>query len=171
MARKVRIPTRTDDDSELEPPGGLSEERLALVNRYMADEEKAPVQPLRLVRTEEPPETRELPKEPLSTGNGAAPAADGEVVPAPARHFFQPEKPLDTTEQPREPAGALRYPERPGTAEFDRRAGSEVRELRAVAKADKQAAKEAARRLAALEKKEARERKALAKAAARRRSA
>jgi hypothetical protein len=43
-----------------------------------------------------------------------------------------------------------------------------VRARKALARADKRAAKQAARQIAALEKREARERKALAKAAARR---
>jgi len=47
----------------------------------------------------------------------------------------------------------------------------EGRARKTLVKADKQAAKQAAREMAALEKKEARERKALAKAAARRKSA
>jgi hypothetical protein len=47
----------------------------------------------------------------------------------------------------------------------------EARARKALVKADKLAAKQAARRMAALEKKEARERKALAKAAARRKTA
>jgi hypothetical protein len=46
-----------------------------------------------------------------------------------------------------------------------------ARTRKALVKADKLAAKQAARRMAALEKKEARERKALAKAAARRKTA
>lgn len=49
--------------------------------------------------------------------------------------------------------------------------GEVARRLKEHAKADKRAAKHAARQMAALEKKEARERKALAKAAARRKTA
>ena len=58
-----------------------------------------------------------------------------------------------------------------GNGQPDPSSRQQVQARKTLAKADERAAKQAARQIAALEKKESRERKALAKAAARRKTA
>lgn len=165
MPRKVRIPTRNGDEEELEPLTGLSEDRLALVNRYMVEEETGPVQPPRLVRAEEAPEPTELPREPRITGNGAAPATPDRVVPVqPPRLVRVEEPPPEPTELPREalsnghgatppthdevvPVQPRRFwkpEERPATTEPPREPAAVVRapEPRAAAEIDRRAGTE-----------------------------
>jgi hypothetical protein len=91
-----------------------------------------------------------------------------EVVPVQPQRFGTQEGSPHTMEQSAKPTATVRAAG-PATEQADRRATEKVDGPRAVARADKRAAKQAARRIAALEKKEARERKALAKAARRKR--
>jgi hypothetical protein len=92
-----------------------------------------------------------------------------EVVPVQPQRFGTPEGSPHTMEQSANPTATARNAGR-ATKPAHRGATEEVDGPKAVARADKRAAKQAARRIAALEKKEARERKALAKAARRKRA-
>jgi hypothetical protein len=179
----VRPTTHGGNGSSDLQPNGLSEGRLALVQRYMIDAEEAEVF------------ARANAQKAAAYGReeaSAAAALEG------ARRETAEQPPIRTDEQRRraEPLNAGAATTKPGALEKPMRATApvtkvapgpneevasgngrradprdEARARKALVKADKSAAKQAARLMAALEKKEARERKALAKAAARRKTA
>jgi hypothetical protein len=108
--------------------------------------------------------TRETEQRRAETLFARAAKTKPEAAPSAALETFQPPPITVKNLAPRALEEAARTNGRPNLKE-------EFRARKAVAKADKQASKQAAQRIASLEKKEARERKALAKAAARRRTA
>jgi colicin import membrane protein len=147
-----------------QPRESLSSDRLALVERYMIDAEEAEARartaekaaeaPARLADEQlrlEPKREREA-----SPAEAAHPQAEEQLAPeaAPARTTAEVESNGQPQQAVRRPAPTAR---------------EEARRRKAIAKAERQAAKQAARLAAAVEKREARERKALAKAAAKRR--
>jgi hypothetical protein len=134
---KGRRNTRRGTGSDPLAKAGLTDDRLALVHRYMLHSEEVEAEAQAGTETE-PPE--------------AAPTLSQPERELRAEDLFTR---IDTAE-PQVEKVDLDEP-RPSTKER-----AETPEP--LSKADKRAAKEAARRFAALEKKEARERKALAKA-------
>jgi colicin import membrane protein len=155
MFGKVRPTAHRGNGSELPPKAGLSEGRIALVQRYMLDAEEAEAGAQAAAeRPEERPDAAGQATTAFRNHSGRAAVEEGPIRRTAARR--RAEKLLSEEE----------------TAWADGRpdAKEEARALKALARADERAAKEAAQRIAALEKKEARERKALAKAAARRRT-
>lgn len=174
MLEKVRPNTHRENGPDLQPEAGLSEGRLALVYRYMVDAEEAEQSEEEAsttaaqeqarcdaaARTQRRLERERRRAKRLSATAGTtkleadAAAADGSVR-APAISL------TDVAGEAEEAPRSNGLPE----------PGGETRSRKALVKADQRAAKQAARQIAALEKKEARERKALAKAAARRKTA
>jgi fused signal recognition particle receptor len=181
---KVRPTTHRENGSESEPDTGLSDGRLALVHRYMIDAEEAEAQASAAAGAdEEHPRARVLPN---AAARVAAEAEERRETTRPsldprqARLRHEAWAASRATLEPEPVRGAdrvARYvseiPEAPRpewhSAAPSPHAGQSRRTWRAVAREEKRAAKQAAQVLAALEKHEARERKALAKAAARRR--
>jgi hypothetical protein len=144
---KVGSLTHRHNGSAPEPRTSLAEERLALVERYMIDAEEAEA------RARAAAEKAAAQARSAAEGRAQREASSRQRIPGaamPKRDTF-----LEVKEAP----------SRNGRPDAD----EEARTRKALAKAEKQAAKQAARRIAALEKREVRERKALAKAAARRR--
>lgn len=157
MLEKVRPTTHRESGQDSEPETGLSEGRLALVHRYMVDAEEADLAA-------------------SAPGKSNTERAPAETRTAAAQE--QARRDAAARTQRRRERERRRTPDISLTGEFEqastgnepRKPREETRGPKALVKADKRAAKEAARQIAALEKKEARERKALAKAAARRKA-
>ncbi len=147
MRQKAGIPTFRGRQSAQEPRTTLSADRLALVQRYMIDAEEAEARArsaaARAESSVSPTAAERVPPE-AERGRHAAAERLARVAAIG----------LGAEEEGHQPA-------RP-------RATQDDHARRALAKAERQAAKQAARIVAAMEKSEARERKALAKAAARR---
>jgi hypothetical protein len=151
MLGKVRLSAHDRNGSE----AGLSEGRLALVHRYMIDAEEAEAR-AQLVA--------QKPEEPARVAEQAR-AASGEHA---GREAAERRPIRPTTERRR--AEKLVFEEEKACDNGRPDAKEEGQARKALARAEKRAAKQAAQRIATLEKREARERKALAKAAARRRT-
>lgn len=172
MFAKVRPAIDRGTRSAPEPIAGLSEGRLALVHRYMIDAEEAEA----LAQTAAERAQKRPPAEVVGEER-AGPAIAERRAKVPAAEATTARRGADgpaTEEIPRPvPAkaranGGSRVVEQtvPTRDQLDPR--EEARARKRLVNADKRAAKQAVRELAALEKKELRERKALAKAAARR---
>lgn len=185
MLGKVRPSTHRGNGSDPQPKPGLTEGRLALVHRYMIDAEEAEAK------------ARAAAEEDAVRARAQAQAREEQAAAA-AEELAQREAAerrrmrLDVARLEAEKARAtavLAEPrvdtlseemlsrashtakvtiEQSTDAEETRSAKVAVRSVKEHAEADKRAAEQAARHVAALEKKEARERRALAKAAARR---
>ena len=181
----MRRYTHRENGSDSQPKAGLSEDRLALVYRYMIDAEQAEAS------------GRDAEEEEARTHEAAAAAAAREqgaredtdrvrrhrergqrraerlVAEAGTKREAAPPAAEETLERVPStrltdvPSGGTVEEAAKGNGQPDPR--NEARARKTLAKADQRAAQQAARQFAALEKKEARERKALAKAAARRR--
>jgi hypothetical protein len=180
---KVRPTTYRKSEPESEPEVGLSDGRLALVHRYMIDAEDAEAQALAAAGAAEAhPRARVLAN---AAGRVAVEAEERRKTPGPSRDPERARPQLEewaagrATPEPEMVGGAdpvaRNVSEIPEAPKPERRSvapsphgGQGARTVRAVAKEEKRAAKHAAQVLAAMEKREARERKALAKAAARR---
>jgi hypothetical protein len=185
---KVRPTTHRGDEPTLEPEVGLSDGRLALVHRYMIDAEEAEARRA-AVETDAAP--AQAPARPRPSARTAAEVqqrrARTDKLPLPPRREQRQaeERPAETARIELEPDGAGQEAPRPARSSVNGVAAVAVEAVpevirpahaegqaparRAVGRDEKRAAKQAARLLAALEKREARERKALVKAAARRR--
>jgi hypothetical protein len=173
-----RAPARPQRErSTPQPEAGLSDGRLALLDRYMADVEEAEARTRAAAeadqaraqaqaRVEMPTRSAAEAREQHEFGRAPVrPQRVRRIEPGPGRDAGE-EAPQPTRHTVNGVAGvAVDYiPEllrRPSAKE-------EARARRAAAKEDRRTAKQAARMIAALEKREARERRALAKAAARR---
>lgn len=144
------MPTHRLDGSGREAETHLSEDRLALVQRYMIDAEEAEA---RAQRTAEERARRRAER---------------------ARSDFAPRESAAERPVARAAAVHLEAEQPPEVAKPDRGRGLATKEAaparKATVKAQRRTAKEAARQVAAMEKREDRERKALAKAAAKRRN-
>ena len=145
---------------------------MALIHRYMIDAEEAGPFAQAAAGKDEAP-TRE---EALAVAvreqedRRGEPAFAGTATPTPELDPSEAEGTLQNAPATVPKGGSPTVQEAPGpNGRPDPRKELQVR--KALVKAEERAAKQAARRMAALEKKEARERKALAKAAARRRTA
>lgn len=160
MLGKVRPTTRRANGSAPLPAAGLSKARLDLVHRYMIDAEEAETRERSAAAEQEEARVRADAQARAAaeeqTRREAAERTRIRMVHA--RRRDEPAAPTALQLADHEPAPR----ERPLVSEG-------VRGTEAPARAEKRAAKQAARQIAALEKREARERKALAKAAARRR--
>lgn len=183
MLRKVRPTTHRENGSASQPKVGLSDGRLALVHRYMVDAEEAEARARTAAETDEAhartraladaaaraaaegQERREM-KRPSPDPQRTQPRREGWVA---ARARREPEFVGGADQVARNVSRIPEVPKPEGqSAGLSPRGGEKARTLRAVAKEERRAAKHAAHLLASLEKREARERKALAKAAARR---
>jgi len=178
----VRPTTHRGNGSDSQPIAGLSDGRLALVHRYMIDAEEAEVLARAAAENGEARAREETGAAALERARREAAEQARTGTEEMERRRVEPLIAGAATIKPEaveEPVGAMAPVTKvgPRTVEEvargsgrpDPRDGARAR--KALVKADKLAAKQAARRMAALEKKEARERKALAKAAARRKTA
>jgi hypothetical protein len=186
MLGKVRPSTHRGNGSDPQTKSGLSEGRLALVHRYMIDAEEAEAR-ARAGAEEDAVRARAQAKE--RAAREAAAAEERARQEAAERALMR----LDVARLRAEKARATAVLAEPRddtlSKEMLARASAKAKGLteestngksrlhpkkeapngEELAEADKRAARQAARLIAALEKKEARERRALAKAAARRR--
>jgi hypothetical protein len=187
VLEKVRPIVHRENGSDPQPETGLAKDRLALVHRYMVDAQQAEASR----RDAEEQEARSHEAAPAAAAGeqGAGEAADRMrrlrereqrraerlVAEAGTKREAAPPAAEETLE--RVPATRLTDVPSGGTVEEAAKGNGqpdpreEAQARKTLAKADERAAKQAARQIAALEKKESRERKALAKAAARRKTA
>lgn len=175
MLGKVRPPmTHPANGSDPQPEPGLSEGRLALVHRYMIDAEEAEVRKLAAAKEAAARARAEAQEREAQAAAAAEEQARREAA---ERELMRLEVERLRAEKAR--ARAIRSAPAIGTvgggtyspASVNGRglAPRVIGGVKDVGQEDKRAAKQAARLMAALEKKEARERRALAKAALRRR--
>lgn len=188
MFEKVRPTTHRGNGSDSLPKAGLSDGRLALVHRYMIDAEEAEglardaaekaearareeasaaaarEQARREAAEQARIHTEEIERRRAGTLFARAGTPKPETDASPVEEALQRAPGAVTDVAPRAVEEVASGHGRPDPSE-------EARSRKALVKADKLAARQAARQMAALEKKEARERKALAKAAARRKTA
>ena len=185
MLGKVRAPmTHPANGSDPQPETGLSAGRLALVHRYMIDAEEAEV---RKLAAAEEADVRARAEAQEREAQAAAAAEEHARREAAERELMRLE--VERLRAERARARAVRSapaivtaggemhsavewaglaPRVIGGVDRSIPPGGEVPAVKDVGQDDKRAAKRAAQRIAALEKKEARERRALAKAAMRR---
>ena len=187
MLGKVQPPmTHPANGSDPQPKAGLSEGRLALVHRYMIDAEEAEA---RKLAAAEEADVRARAEAREREAQAAAAAEEQARREAAERELMRLE--VERLRAERARARAVRSAPTIATAGGEMRSVAsvngrglpprviggvdqwippkgEVRAVKDVGQDDKRAAKQAAQRIAALEKKEARERRALAKAAMRR---
>ena len=152
--------THPANGSDPQPEAGLSEGRLALVHRYMIDAEEAEVRKLAAAKEAEVRARAEAQeRERLRAERARARAVrSAPAIGTVGGGIHSAASVNGRGLAPRVIGGVDRLVPPKG----------EVRAVKDVGQDDKRAAKQAAQRIAALEKKEARERRALAKAAMRR---
>jgi hypothetical protein len=187
MLEKVRPPiTHPANGSDPQPEAGLSEGRLALVHRYMIDAEEAETRKLAAARKAEVRARAEAQEREAQAAAAAEEQARREAA---EQELMRLE--VERLRAERARARAVRSAPAIGTVGGEMHSAASVkgrglaprviggvdrlvppkgegRAVKDVGQDDKRAAKQAAQRIAALEKKEARERRALAKAAMRR---
>jgi hypothetical protein len=165
---KVRVPTHRGNGSGPKPTTRLSEDRLALVQRYMVDAEEAEARAQAVSieaenaaqaaaenakawaqRATEERARREAERARRNAEAAQREAARQQIRRSATKVEARPAPKVEAS-QPDRPAAARQAPPRAG---------------KQLAKAERRAAEQAARVAASLEKREARERKALAKAA------